>query len=104
MKSRREGHVVDVIGIMIKLVGVESRGGYRLLLRFSDGATGVYDFSSFVEADAEMTTPLRDPMFFARHFIEFGALTWPNGLDFSAGSLYRTLQDEGKLERGKKVA
>ncbi len=89
---------------MIKLVGAERRGGCRLLLRFSDGAIGVYDFSSFVEADTEMTAPLRDPAFFARHFIELGALAWPNGLDFSAGSLCQRLEDEGKLVRGKKVA
>lgn len=50
-----------------------------------------------------MTVPLRDPAFFARHFIEFGALAWPNGLDFSAGSLYRRLEDEGRLVRGKKM-
>ena len=80
---------------MIKLVAVESKGECQLLLRFSDGASGVYDFATFVEANTEMTAPLRDPAFFARHFIELGALAWSNGLDFSAGSLYRRLRDEG---------
>ncbi|KZC18216.1 hypothetical protein RHOFW510R12_18180 [Rhodanobacter sp. FW510-R12] len=89
---------------MIKLIAVEPREGYQLLLRFSDRASGVFDFSRFVEMDTEMTVPLRDPAFFARHFIELGALAWPNGLDFSAGSLYQRLQDEGRLVRGKKVA
>jgi hypothetical protein len=89
---------------MIKLIAVEPREGWQLLLRFSDGASGVFDFSGFVEAGTGMTEPLRDPAFFARHFIELGALAWPNGLDFSAGSLYRRLQDVGRLERGKKVA
>ncbi len=89
---------------MIKLIAVEPKEGWQLLLRFSDGASGVFDFSRFVEADTEMTVPLRDPAFFARHFIELGALAWPNGLDFSAGLLYQRLQDEGRLVRGKKVA
>jgi len=89
---------------MIKLIAVEPRERYQLLLRFSDGASGVFDFSRFVEAGTEMTAPLHDPAFFARHFIELGALAWPNGLDFSAGSLYQRLQDEGRLVRGKKVA
>ena len=89
---------------MIKLIAVEPKEGWQLLLRFSDGASGVFDFSGFVEAGTEMTEPLRDPAFFARHFIELGALAWPNGLDFSEGSLYQRLQDEGKLVRGKKVA
>jgi hypothetical protein len=89
---------------MIKLTAVEPKEGWQLLLRFSDGASGVFDFSRFVEANTEMTAPLHDPAFFARHFIELGALAWPNGLDFSAGSLHQRLQDEGKLVRDKKVA
>lgn len=88
---------------MIKLIAIEPKERYQLLLRFSDGAQGVFDFSGFVGARTEMTEPLRDPAFFARHFIQLGALGWPNGLDFSAGSLYLRLQNEGKLVRGKKV-
>ena len=89
---------------MIKLIEVESKGGYQLLLRFSDGAVGVFDFAPFIDANTVMTAPLRDPAFFARHYIELGALAWPNGLDFSAGSLYQKLQDAGKLVHGKQVA
>ncbi|MDE1959456.1 MAG: DUF2442 domain-containing protein [Xanthomonadaceae bacterium] len=89
---------------MIKLIAVEPKGSYQLLLRFSDGASGVYDFAPFIEANTEMTAPLRDPAFFARCFIELGALAWPNGLDFSAGSLHQRLQDEGKLQHGIKAA
>lgn len=89
---------------MIKLIEVESKGGYQLTLRFSDGASGVFDFAPFVDADTPMTAPLRDPAFFARHYIELGALAWPNGLDFSAGSLYRRLEDAGELAHGKQVA
>ena len=85
---------------MIKLTAVEPKGSHQLLLRFSDGASGVYDFAPFIAADTEMTAPLRDPAFFARCFIELGALAWPNGLDFSEGSLHRRLQEEGKLQRG----
>lgn len=82
---------------MIKLVGIEPREGRRLLLRFSDGAWGVYDFSDFVAANTDMTAPLSDPAFFARHFIEAGALAWPNGFDLSARSLYERLRDAGQL-------
>lgn len=89
---------------MIKMIAVEPKDSYQLLLRFSDGAFGVYDFAPFIEANTEMTNPLRDPAFFARCFIELGALAWPNGLDFSAGSLHQRLQAEGKLQRGIKAA
>ena len=89
---------------MIKLISAKSNGGYLLELRFSDGAAGVYDFGPMVETDTAMTAPLRDPDFFARHFIELGALAWPNGLDFSAGSLYRRLQAAGKLKHDVRAA
>lgn len=82
---------------MIKLIGIEPLQDYRLLLRFSDGSSGVYDFAHFVEAGTAMTAPLHDREFFARHFIELGALAWPNGFDLSAASLHRTLAERGEL-------
>jgi len=48
---------------MIKLTAVEPKDGYQLSLRFSDGASGVYDFTAFIEANTEMTAPLRDSAF-----------------------------------------
>lgn len=89
---------------MIKLIAIEPRDGTQLLLRFSDGAWGTYDFAPFVDAATEMTMPLRDPGFFARCFIEAGALAWPNGFDLSAGSLYRRLQEAGTLRRDAAAA
>jgi hypothetical protein len=82
---------------MIKLKAVESKGDYRLLLRFSDGTVGVFDFTPFIEAATEMTVPLRDPRFFSQYFIELGALAWPNGFDLSAESLHRRLEGAGAL-------
>ena len=89
---------------MIKLKAVERKGDYRLLLRFSDGTAGVYDFAPFVEAATEMTAPLADRAFFAQHFIELGALAWPNGFDLSAESLRQRLQSAGQLRRDAEAA
>lgn len=89
---------------MIKLVAIEPKGGARLLLRFSDGAWGIQDFSRYLEAGTEMTLPLRDPQFFAKHFIEAGALAWPNGFDLSAESLYRRLKDAKELNKDAAAA
>jgi hypothetical protein len=89
---------------MIKLKAVESKGGYRLLLRFSDGTAGVYDFTPFIDADTEMTALLGDPQFFSQYFIELGALAWPNGFDLSAESLRRGLEAAGQLRRGAEAA
>jgi hypothetical protein len=89
---------------MIKLTAVEPKEDFKLLLRFSDGCWGVYDFSSLIATGTEMTTPLRDSAFFKQHFIELGALAWPNGFDLSAGSLYRKLERAAGLHRDSKVA
>jgi hypothetical protein len=89
---------------MIKLIAIEPRGGGRLLLRFSDNTSGVYDFAPFIQANTEMTAPLADPAFFGRCFIEAGALAWPNGFDLSAGSLHRRLQESGGLSRDAAAA
>lgn len=104
MSSLPNIHVFDAMDAVIKLTAVEPKDSHQLLLRFSDGASGVYDFAPFIEADTEMTAPLREQDFFARCFIERGALAWPNDLDFSAGSLYQRLQDDGRLRRSIKAA
>ncbi|MGH7744765.1 MAG: DUF2442 domain-containing protein [Candidatus Dormibacteria bacterium] len=89
---------------MIKLIAIEPKKDYEVLLRFSDGASGTFDFSPFAGAGTEMTEPLRDPAFFKRCFIELGAIAWPNGFDMSAGSLHQRLRDDGKLRFDDKAA
>jgi hypothetical protein len=90
--------------VMLKLIAVESQGGTKLLLRFSDGAWGIHNFAPFIKAATVMTAPLRDPAFFARHFIEAGALVGPKGFDPSPGSLHRHLKAGGKLHHAAGAA
>ena len=89
---------------MIKLTEVERQSDYRLKLTFSDGSWGIHDFRRFVDAATPMTAPLSDPGFFASHFIEVGALCWPNGFDLSAQSLQQWLIADGSLHRGQQAA
>lgn len=89
---------------MIKLAYIEPKQGHEILLHFSDGASGTFDFTPFIEAGTGMTEPLRDPVFFKRCFIELGALAWPNGFDMSADSLHQRLRDDGKLRHDPKAA
>ena len=46
-----------------------------------------------------MLEPLRDPSYFARVSIEFGAPTWPNGFDLAPEWLRREMAAAGKLSR-----
>ena len=89
---------------MIKLVAADLVNDHEIHLRFSDDSSGVYDFSSFLEANTQMTAPLRDPDFFCRFYLELGALAWPNGFDLSAESLQRRLDESGRLSRSSATA
>jgi hypothetical protein len=64
---------------MVKVIEVQPLDGFRLRVRFSDDQEGVRDCSDIVAEAGSMVEPLRDPAFFRRIFIEYGALAWPNG-------------------------
>ena len=84
---------------MIKLVGLSVVDADRLLLTFSDGSFGEWSGRELIDRDTVMTRPLSDPDYFARAFIEAGALAWPNGLELSAPSLHRRLREAGALRQ-----
>jgi hypothetical protein len=85
--------------MMIRLVSIRPAGDCALDLGFSDGAAGRWSAEALIARDTELTRPLADPAYFARAFIEAGALCWPNGLEFSAPALHRKLDEDGKLSR-----
>ena len=84
---------------MIDVVSVKPLGGFRLRIGFSDGSSGEHDFSSTAARNGEMVQPLRDPVFFARVFVELGALTWPNGYDLDPIALHDRMAAAGELSR-----
>jgi hypothetical protein len=84
---------------MIELIGIGIAGESALDLRFSDGSRGRWEADAVLSRDTVLTRPLADPAYFARAFIEAGALAWPNGLEFSAASLHAKLSEAGALVR-----
>jgi len=83
---------------MIKITSIEPCGGFRLLLRFSDGSEGERDFSGLVAETGSLVKPLREPAYFARAFTEDGTgLGWPNGLDLDAEALHDAMHKAGEL-------
>ena len=70
--------------MMIELTRIEPAGERALELTFSDGSHGRWTADALLARDTVMTRPLEDPAYFARAFIEAGALAWPNGLEFAA--------------------
>ena len=85
--------------MLIKIRRVEKLGGFRLRLHFGDGSVGEHDFSSIIGEGGPMIDPLRDEAYFARVFLEFGALTWPNGFDIAPEWLRREMEAAGELTR-----
>jgi hypothetical protein len=61
--------------MMIKVIKLKRLSGYRLHATFSDGMAGEHDFSAIVGESGPMVEPLRDPVFFARVFLENGSPT-----------------------------
>jgi hypothetical protein len=84
---------------MVDVTSVKPLGGFRLRIAFSNGSVGVHDFSSTAARDGEMVQPLKDPAFFARVFVELGALTWPNGFDLDPIALHDRMAAAGELTR-----
>ncbi len=84
---------------MIDVIGVRRLGGFRLELEFSDGTIGTRDFESILQRPGDMIAPLKDPAYFARVFIEDGALTWPNGYDWDPIALHDEMKAAGLLRQ-----
>ena len=99
MPKRTAAASVSPVQQMIDVVAVKPVGGFRLWIAFSDGSSGEHDFSATVARTGEMVRPLKEPAFFARVFVELGALTWPNGFDLDPIALYDRMTAAGELTR-----
>lgn len=86
-----------------KVVKVESLGGFHLRVRFADGAAGEHDFADLVKRTGPMLEPLHDPLYFARVYLDHGALTWPNGYDMCPDTLRMKLEETGELRAPARV-
>lgn len=83
--------------MLTKVLELEVVAPYGLRVRFNNGQSGTHDCSELVREPGPLIEPLRDPAFFARAFLEFGAPTWPNGFDMSPEWLRREMQDAREL-------
>jgi hypothetical protein len=84
---------------MIDVIGVKRLDRHVLEIAFSDGTVGARDFVEIKARTGEMLAPLKDADYFARVFIEDGALTWPNGYDWDSIALHDEMKAKGLLRR-----
>lgn len=74
------------------VVEVRPLGGYRVYLRFEDGAAGEVDLGARLAFEG-VFAPLRDPTVFAlvRVHPELGTVVWPGGADLDPDVLYAAI-------------
>lgn len=67
----------------IRLKNIRIIDTFRLCLHFNDDFIAEVDFKPFVsdKKAGPMRKPLMDPEFFSQVYLDYGALTWPNGYD-----------------------
>ena len=74
---------------MIKLLEVKTLKAHVLELSFSDHSHGVFDGAAYLATrQGPLLEALHDPAYFARCFVDAGALCWPNGLELSGARLH----------------
>ncbi len=73
----------------VRVLDVTPLEGYKLRLRFQDGAEGIVDIAALMPLDG-VFAPLRDRLFFEQVRVdrESGAVTWPGNLDLDPYTLY----------------
>ena len=76
-----------------RVTHVEALADHRLRVTFLDGLTGIVDLSRRVHAlNAGVFAPLADPARFAQVSLEYGAVTWPGGVDLAPDAMHHALQ------------
>jgi hypothetical protein len=86
--------------MLLRVSDIKWLGNHRLRVRFSDGSGGEHDFTNLVARAGPMVEPLRDPTYFSRVFLDYGAPTWPNGYDMAPRWLQMELEAAGELRHG----
>ena len=74
------------------IIFVEALDGYRLRLRFEDGAEGLVNVKQMIPFEG-VFAPLKDEGEFRRVRVnpEFGCIAWPCGVDLDPDVLYATV-------------
>ena len=69
------------------VVHAQHIGNYKVKIFFDDGKIGVVDLSEY-PAKGGVFSPLSDPDYFKKFFIDLNTLCWPNGADIAPERLY----------------
>lgn len=74
---------------MQKVLTAHPVAPFALALQFSDRSQGIWRAEGYLSSHSgPLLEKLRDAAYFARVFIDAGALCWPNGLELSPARLH----------------
>ncbi len=80
-----------------RVQNVVVHSGFRLEVIFVDGVHGFIDLSGKIfSEEAGVFALLRDPVLFNQVFIEYGAVTWPGGLDLAPDAMHDQIEKNGE--------
>ncbi len=78
---------------MIKVLTAREVAPFDVELQFSDHTHGIWHGGQYLSTHAgPLLERLRDPVYFARFFVDAGALCWPNGLELSPARLHALVE------------
>jgi len=72
------------------VIEAEYQDEFSIHVVFNDGVEGVVDFSEWL--NGPVFEPLRDPIYFAKCFVDGGTVAWPNGADIAPETLYERVK------------
>lgn len=73
-----------------ELVAIKILDNYRLYVEFDDGRKGIFDVTPYL--DKGIFCELKDPAYFAKAYLSYGTVTWPNEQDFAPETIAYELQ------------
>lgn len=78
----------------IRVIDARPLEGYQLLVTFSTGETGIFDFAPYLEKPCFQ--PLKDLALFRTVTVAYGTLCWNDGdIDIAPETVYAHAQDTG---------
>jgi len=86
LKQESESMIPDITDI-------ETMPGHKIKVRLSNGKTGVFDVTPYL--DRGVFTELKDYIYFSRARIEYGTVVWPNDQDFSPETIEMKMKVSG---------
>jgi len=81
----------------LKVTAIRAIVPFKLVVTFSDGASGTFDAAPMIGERGEGTEPLRDRRFFGTVGLANGVPTWPNHFDLSPLWLREEMEKRGEL-------